>query len=73
MTCKTCGREIPDEDSVFCSQYSVVVRAFDGSYRGYIVSAKDRHGVMKRLLEKLNFNGIAEVTIGEVLLKNDEF
>lgn len=78
--CPACGKDVVEgmtrtefEDEYFCSKYSVVVRAFDGSCRGYIVSAKGRHGVMKRLLEKLDFNGIAEVTIGEVLLKDDEF
>lgn len=78
--CPACGKDVVEalgrtefEDEYFCPKYSVVVRAFDGSCRGYIVSAKGRHEVMKRLLEKLDFNGVAEVTIGEVLLKEDEF
>ena len=78
--CPACGKDVVEalgraefEDEYFCPKYSVVVRAFDGSCRGYIVSAKGRHEVMKRLLEKLDFSGIAEVTIGEVLLKEDEF
>lgn len=32
-----------------------------------------RHEVMKRLLEKLDFNYVAEVSIGEILVKEDEF
>lgn len=78
--CPACGKDVVEalgraefEDEYFCPKYSVVVRAFDGSCRGYIVSARGRHEVMKRLLEKLDFNGVAEVTIGEVLLKEDEF
>ena len=78
--CPACGKDVVEalgraefEDEYFCPKYSAVVRAFDGSCRGYIVSAKGRHEVMKRLLEKLDFNGVAEVTIGEVLLKEDEF
>lgn len=46
---------------------------FNGSVRGYIVSANGRHEVMKRLLEKLDFNYVAEVSIGEILVKEDEF
>lgn len=78
--CPACGKDVVEalgraefEDEYFCPKYSVVVCAFDGSCRGYIVSARGRHEVMKRLLEKLDFNGVAEVTIGEVLLKEDEF
>lgn len=78
--CPACGKDVVEslgrtefEDEYFCPKYSVVVRAFNGSCRGYIVRAKGRHEVMKRLLEKLDFNGVAEVTIGEVLLKEDEF
>ena len=61
------------EDEYFCPRYSVVVRQFNGSVRGYIVSANGRHEVMKRLLEKLDFNYVAEVSIGEILVKEDEF
>ena len=61
------------EDEYFCPRYSVVVRQFNGSVRGYIVSANGRHEVMKRLLEKLDFNYVAEVFIGEILVKEDEF
>ena len=78
--CPVCGMDMVEalgrtefEDKYFCPKYSVVVRAFNGSCRGYIVSAKSRHEVMKRLLERLDFNGVAEVTIGEILLKDDEF
>lgn len=61
------------EDEYFRPRYSVVVRQFSGSVRGYIVSANSRHEVMKRLLEKLDFNYVAEVSIGEILVKEDEF
>lgn len=61
------------EDEYFRPRYSVVVRQFSGSVRGYIVSANGRHEVMKRLLEKLDFNYVAEVSIGEILVKEDEF
>lgn len=78
--CPTCGKDVVEaigraefEDEYSCPKYSVVVRDLNGFCRGYIVNAKSRYGVMGRLLEKLNFNGIAEVAIGEVLLKGDEF
>lgn len=78
--CPACGKDVVEaigraefEDQYFCPKYSVVVRFTDGSYRGYIVSAEGRHEVMKRMLEKLNFNYIADVCIGEILLKDDEF
>lgn len=78
--CPACGKDVVEglsraefEDEYFCPRYSVVVRQFDGSVRGYIVSANGRHEVMKRLLEKLDFNYIAEVSIGEILVKEDEF
>ena len=58
--CPACGKDVVEglsraefEDEYFCPRYSVVVRQFNGSVRGYIVSANGRHEVMKRLLEKL--------------------
>ena len=78
--CPACGKDVVEglsraefEDEYFCPRYSVVVRQFNGSVRGYIVSANGRHEVMKRLLEKLDFNYVAEVFIGEILVKEDEF
>ena len=78
--CPACGKDVVEglsraefEDEYFCPRYSVVVRQFNGSVRGYIVSANGRHEVMKRLLEKLDFNYVAEVSIGEILVKEDEF
>lgn len=78
--CPACGKDVVEglsraefEDEYFCPRYSVVVRQFSGSVRGYIVSANSRHEVMKRLLEKLDFNYVAEVSIGEILVKEDEF
>lgn len=78
--CPACGKDVVEalgraefEDKYFCPRYSVVVRQFDGSVRGYVVSANGRHEVMKRLLERLDFNYIAEVSIGEILVKEDEF
>ena len=78
--CPVCGKDVVEglsraefEDEYFCPRYSVVVRQFNGSVRGYIVSAYGRHEVMKRLLEKLDFNYVAEVSIGEILVKEDEF
>lgn len=77
---RPCGKDVVEglsraefEDEYFCPRYSVVVRQFNGSVRGYIVSANGRHEVMKRLLEKLDFNYVAEVSIGEILVKEDEF
>ena len=70
--CPACGKDVVEglsraefEDEYFRPRYSVVVRQFSGSVRGYIVSANSRHEVMKRLLEKLDFNYVAEVSIGE--------
>lgn len=78
--CPACGKDVVEalgraefEDQYFCPKYSAVVRFTDGSYRGYTVSAKGRHEVMKRMLEKLDFTYIAEVCIGEIILKEDEF
>ena len=78
--CPVCGKDVVEglsraefEDKYFRPRYSVVVRQFSGSVRGYIVSANSRHEVMKRLLEKLDFNYVAEVSIGEILVKEDEF
>jgi hypothetical protein len=78
--CPACGKDVVEglsraefEDEYFRPRYSVVVRQFSGSVRGYIVSANSRHEVMKRLLEKLDFNYVAEVSIGEILVKEDEF
>lgn len=78
--CPACGKDVVEglsraefEDEYFCPKYSVVARFIDGSYRGYTVKAMGRHEVMKRLLEKLDFTCIAEVCIGEILLKEDEF
>ena len=78
--CPACGKDVVEglsraefEDKYFRPRYSVVVRQFSGSVRGYIVSANSRHEVMKRLLEKLDFNYVAEVSIGEILVKEDEF
>lgn len=78
--CPACGKDVVEglsraefEDEYFRPRYSVVVRQFSGSVRGYIVSANGRHEVMKRLLEKLDFNYVAEVSIGEILVKEDEF
>lgn len=78
--CPACGKDVAEglsraefEDEYFRPRYSVVVRQFGGSVRGYIVSANGRHEVMKRLLEKLDFNYVAEVSIGEILVKEDEF
>ncbi len=148
MTCKTCGCEIPDEDSVFvvnaglpteyvqcepchdddcdngriimceaCGEYfsadvlkdeeicgqsftacpdcgkdvvegmtrdefleeyaplrfSIVVRFCNGDQRGYIVRARYRKDAMKKLWDKIDMTGVAEITIAEVLLDEDEF
>ena len=55
--CPVCGKDVVEglsraefEDEYFRPRYSVVVRQFSGSVRGYIVSANSRHEVMKRQL-----------------------
>ena len=78
--CPACGKDMIEglsraefEDEYFCPKYSVVIRFIDGSYRGYTVKATGRHEVMRRLLGKMDFTCVAEVCIGEILLKEDEF
>ena len=67
--CPACGKDVVEglsraefEDEYFRPRYSVVVR-----HSAVIPSAPER------LLEKLDFNYVAEVSIGEILVKEDEF
>jgi DNA-directed RNA polymerase subunit RPC12/RpoP len=82
--CPACGKDVVEamertefEDQYFCTKYSVVVCYTNGSSRGYTVSARNSYEALKRMLEKMDASCdvacIADIHIGEILLKEDEF
>lgn len=75
--CPKCGCDIVDgltkeewEEEHRLSRYSVVVKM--GQYsRGYVISAKDPHNMMEKLLRHIGLMSGAEIFYSEILLDED--
>ena len=83
--CPTCHKDVVDcltreefKEEHRPYRFAVIVRGYNGGQRGYVVSTPlcGRSGaseVIKKLADKVDLSGAANITIAEILLEEDEF